>query len=317
MPKVKVLSKRKTVHFLDSFAQEAIEEAKKYFDIVLPGDATHKNWHDAQYLLIRSSRLTADDISRCPNLLAIGKQGVGTDKIDITACAKHGIKVFNTPGVNARAVAELVLTLTTSLAREIRPISLRLAAGETLPKEKCSGLVLYRCTIGIVGMGNIGRTVAKIFQGAFESKVIAYDPYMADNAWRDIEHERTDSLKDLLRHSDVVTLHIPLTAETKDLISHNELALMKPTSIIINTARGGIINERALDKALENRLIWGAGLDCHEEEPPTKKRYEMLWKHPNVLSTPHVGAATAQTQIDTAVAAVHRLRDFIDASNQN
>jgi len=236
---------------------------------------------------------------------------VGIDKIDVVACKERGIKIFNTPGVNARAVSELVLSLVMSLARQVRPISLRLADGEVVRKEECSGLILHKCTIGILGMGNIGRTVARIFQGAFESQVAAYDPYMGSDAWGDIVHRRVGTVEEMLKVADVVTIHVPLTSETKDLISYAEMKLMKRNAMLINTARGGIVNEVDLERALHDGLIWGAGLDCHVQEPPTQERYASLWKNPNIVSLPHVGAATHQTQVETACAAVRRLWEYV------
>jgi phosphoglycerate dehydrogenase-like enzyme len=299
-----------TVYMMDDFHPAAVTRAQELFNIIPLSDPEHRHWKQSQYLLLRSSRLSAKDIAECPNLLAVGKQGVGTDKIDSDACAERGIKICNTPGVNARAVAELVLAMTTAIAREIRPIAVRLAHGEVVPKETCSGLILHKSRIAILGMGNIGRTVAKIFQGAFESSIVAYDPFMPPHVWSDIPHVRAKTVDDVLRNADVVTVHVPLTDSTKGMISYPQFQLMKPNTIVINTARGGIVHEQDLCRALDERLIWGAGLDCHVQEPPTKERYELLWKHPNVLSLPHVGAATAQTQAETAVAAVEHLYEY-------
>lgn len=280
------------------------------FDLVLPNTPECEGWPQAEYLLVKGSKLTAEDIASCPNLRAIGKQGVGTDKIDAAACFSRGIKVLNTPGVNARAVAELVLTLTMSLARQVRSIVVRQETGEVVPKQTCSGLLLHNCTIGIIGMGNIGRTVANIFRGAFDAKIIAYDPLMGEGAWSDIPHKRVKDVASVLSESDVVTLHVPLTPETRDMISYKQMKTMKRSAILINTARGGIVNENDLCRALDEELIWGVGLDCHEQEPPSKDKYELLWSHKNVLSLPHIGAATATTQRDTAMAAVERLYEY-------
>lgn len=300
-----------TVYLLDTFHPTALALATSLFDCIHPGDPRHASWReDARYLLVRGSYVTAEDIASAPKLKAIGKQGVGTDKIDAAACAARGIKILNTPGVNARAVAELVLALTTGLARQIRGISVRIERGEVVKKEQCSGLILHKSTVGVIGMGNIGKTVAKIFKGGYESDIVAYDPYMAEGAWGDLEHKRVRTVKELLEVSDVVTVHVPLTSETKSLIGYEEMKGMKRNALLINTARGGIVDEEALVKALDEQLIWGAGLDCHEQEPPTKERYEMLWRHDNVISLPHVGAATSQTQMETACAAVQRLFDY-------
>jgi phosphoglycerate dehydrogenase-like enzyme len=303
-----------TVYLLDKFHPQATARAEQLFHCIHPSDPEHASWREnAKYLLVRGSYVTADDVAQCQRLRAIGKQGVGIDKIDGAACSAKGVKIFNTPGVNARAVAELAVSLTTGLARQIRPVSVRIDRGEVVRKEDCSGLILHKSTIGVIGMGNIGKTVAKIFKGGYESELVAYDPYAPTNAWEDLPHKRVNNIKDLLAISDVVTVHVPLTPETTGLIGLEQMRGMKKNALLINTARGGIIDEEALVQALDEGLIWGAGLDCHEQEPPTKEKYERLWKHPNVISLPHAGAATAQTQMETALAAVERLHDYIQS----
>jgi phosphoglycerate dehydrogenase-like enzyme len=304
-------SKKPTVYLLDTFHPEAIKYCRKRFNAILPGDAGHENWRqNAEYLLIRSSYLTAEDVAQCPNLKAIGKQGVGIDKIDAKACEERGIKIFNTPGVNARAVAETVLALTMGVAREVPRIVSQQSNGTPVPKETCSGLIIYRKTLGLLGMGNIGEAVARIFRGAFDADIIAYDPFLPADAWSDIPHTRAQTVEEVLRASDVLSLHIPLTPKTRDLITYKEMSTMKPNAIIINAARGGIVNEADLERSLREGLIWGAGLDCHEQEPPTYEKYSALWQQ-RVLSTPHIGAATSQTQMETAVAAAQRLYEYI------
>ncbi|KAJ4354123.1 uncharacterized protein N0V89_005856 [Didymosphaeria variabile] len=305
-------SQKPTVYLLDSFHPEATKYAQDLFDAVLPTDPRHSQWRQkAEYLLIRGSSLTAKDIKSCPNLKALGKQGVGIDKIDAEACKERGIKIFNTPGVNAQAVAETVLALTMSVAREIGRITAIQSRGDVIPKEQCSGLIISHKTIGIVGMGNIGQSVARIFQSGLGCNIVAYDPLLPKDAWSEVPHKRAETLEDLLEASDVVTLHIPLLPQTRNLISYRELSIMRRNAILVNTARGGIINEADLERGLKDNLIWGAGLDCHEQEPPTKDRYGGLWETGRVLSTPHVGAATAQTQMETAMAAIDHLSDYI------
>lgn len=305
-----VADARPTVYVLDKFHPDAITYCQERFRTILPGDKGHSSWRqNAEFLLIRSSYLTAEDVAACPRLRAIGKQGVGIDKIDAKACADRDIRIFNTPGVNAQAVAEIVLALTMSLAREIPQIHARQMQGNLVPKESCSGLIMNKKTIGLLGMGNIGQAVARIFRGAFQAEVIAYDPFMPLNAWSDIPHQRVTTVDEVLKASDVLSVHVPLTPETRNMLSYREMSLMKTTAIVVNAARGGIVNEEDLCRALAEGLIWGAGLDCHEEEPPSKARYEALWSQ-RVVSTPHVGAATAQTQKETAIAAVQRLHEF-------
>ena len=301
-----------TVYLLDTLHPKAIERAQSLFNAILPSDPRHSRWKEkAEYLVIRGSYLTAEDVEACKNLKAIGKQGVGIDKIDGEACRARGIKIFNTPGVNAQAVAETVLTLTMSVAREVGRITALQSAGFSVPKETCSGLIISKKTVGIVGMGNIGRKVAQIFQGGLGCRIVAYDPLLPKDAWEDIAHTRAETLEEVLRASDVVTLHVPLIPQTRGLISYEQFKIMKPTSILINAARGGIVDEADLERALREGLIWGAGLDCHENEPPNKDKYGSLWEIGRVVSTPHVGAATAETQMETAMAAVDRLYDYI------
>ncbi|OAL44826.1 hypothetical protein IQ07DRAFT_663093 [Pyrenochaeta sp. DS3sAY3a] len=284
-----VKSTKPTVYLLDTFHPTAVKHAQSLFNVILPSHPQHSEWREkAEYLLIRGSYLTAEDVAASPNLKAIGKQGVGIDKIDQAACRERGIKIFNTPGVNAQAVAETVLTLAMSVARQVGRITALQTAGEVVPKEKCSGLIISNKKIGIVGMGNIGQKVAKIFSGGLGAEIIAYDPLLPMDAWADIPHTRASTLEEVLQTSDIITLHIPLIPQTRNLIGYPQMQMMKRNAILINTARGGIVNEADLEQALKDELIFGAGLDCHEQEPPTKERYEGLWSTGRVVSTPHI-----------------------------
>ncbi|EHA25881.1 hypothetical protein ASPNIDRAFT_128882 [Aspergillus niger ATCC 1015] len=269
-----------TVYLLDTFPPEAIEHAKTLFNIIQPQDEEFQNWRqDARALLIRSSYLTAEDVASCPNLIAIGKHGVGIDKIDQAACAERGIKILNTPGANARDVAELVIALSLSVARGIRSITTR-QMSKPVPKETCKGLTLYQKTVGIIGMGNIGRTVAEIFRGGFETDIIAYDAYMPDDIWTHIPHARANSIDEVITRADILSIHVPLTNETRDMISYDKICMMKPDAILINAARGGIVNEQDLTRALSEGHLWGAGLDCHEQEPPSFEKYDFSLQNP-------------------------------------
>lgn len=219
-----------------------------------------------------------------------------------------------------------------SVARDIGSIQVRQSRGEVIAKQTCSGLVLTGRRLGLIGMGHIGkyeslersksseyddadvsrsRQVARMFRGAFGSDVVAYDPFLPADAWNDLPHTRVSTPGEVITAADVLSLHVPLTPTTRDMITYKELSSMKPEAILINAARGGIVNENDLCKALDDGLIWGAGLDCHEEEPPTKERYAALWDHPRMISLPHIGAATSQTQAETALAAVERLHAHI------
>ncbi|KAK6842313.1 hypothetical protein PG995_001348 [Apiospora arundinis] len=300
-----------TVYVIDTFHPKAIEHAKSIFNVVLNTDKEFTGWQQkAKVILIRSSYLRADDIAKCPNLIAIGKHGVGIDKIDKEACDARGIKILNTPGANAQAVAEIVVALAMAVARNIPSIYAR-QLSQPVPKETCTGQTLFGKTVGIIGMGNIGRKVAQIMQGGFGANIVAFDPYLPAGAWSDIPHRRVPSYRDLLADADVLTLHVPLTDETRGMISYAELNSMKRTAILVNAARGGIVDEADLQRALEEGLIWGAGLDAHEQEPPTAERYGELWKLPNVVSTPHIGAATDDAQLMSALGAVNNTYNYL------
>ncbi|KAL4898360.1 D-isomer specific 2-hydroxyacid dehydrogenase [Aspergillus ambiguus] len=307
------MADKPTVYLLDTFPPEAIEHAKSLFHLVQPEDEDFHGWRqNARALLVRSSYLTAEDIASCPNLVAIGKHGVGIDKIDQDACAKRGIKILNTPGANARDVAELVVALALSIARGIRSITTRQMT-KPVPKETCKGLTLYQRTVGIIGMGNIGRTVAEIFRGGFEAHIIAYDAYMPENVWEHIPHTRVKSIAEVLAQADILSIHVPLTCDTRNMITYAQIRTMKPDAILINTARGGIVNEEDLTRALSEGYLWGAGLDCHEQEPPSHEKYGVLWDNLNVISTPHIGAATYRAQYASATAAIDNLHRYLSA----
>lgn len=300
-----------TVYILDSWDPQALSHAKTLFNVITPGDDGFSEWRQkATALLIKGSYLTAEDIASCPNLVAIGKHGVGIDKIDQDACSQRGIKICNTPGANARDVAELVLALAMALARDIRSITTRQMA-KPVPKETCNGITLYKKTLGIIGMGNIGRTVAEIFRGAFDADVVAYDVFMPDDAWPHIAHDRVNDVNEVFKRADVLSIHVPLTNETRGMISYKEMRMMKSDAILINAARGGIINEADLEKTLAEGHLWGAGLDCHEQEPPSKENYGALWENLNVISTPHIGAATKRARTVCALAAVDNLYSYL------
>jgi phosphoglycerate dehydrogenase-like enzyme len=301
-----------TMYLLETFPPEAIRHCQSLFRTVLPSDPEVANWHqNADAILVREKTISATDIRNAHKLKAIGKQGTGIDIIDQNACEKLRIPILNTPGVNAQSVAELVLSLTMDVARQLRTISVKQASGTEVRKEHCCGRTLANKTIGIVGMGNIGTAVAQIFRGAFNAAVYACDPFAPAGAWPDLPHTRVQGWEEMLPHVDVLTIHVPLNAQTKGMVGISQLRKMRPDAILINVARGGIVDEDALTEALEQGLIFGAGLDCHVEEPPTLERYHGLWATGRVVSTPHIGATTSETQVLTAMCAIDNVHKFM------
>jgi phosphoglycerate dehydrogenase-like enzyme len=315
-PNVSVSVNLPKLYILSDFHPAAVKHAQTLFDCVLHTDPEAQNWRSNAYaILVKDYYIEEKDLIAAPQLRVIGKQGVGLDKIDVQACEKHNVKICNTPGVNAGAVAEMALCLAFSVARSVPQLVLRQRVhGESIRKETISGLLLSKKTLGVIGMGNIGQAVARMFSGGLQARIVAYDPYWPEqsDAWTSIPHKRVHALEELLKMSDIVTLHVPLTAATKDMISYKQLSQMKQTAILLNTARGGIVNEEDLAQALEEGLIWGAGFDCHAVEPPPLAKYERLWSCPNFVGTPHVAAAVDETQIATINAATDGVWNFLN-----
>jgi len=278
-------------------------------DGVLHDNPARDEWpQKAVGLLIRwDTYLGEAEFAKAAKLKVVVKQGVGVDNIDLQAAKRHGVQVYNTPGVNSEAVAELSLTLALALARLVSVMDRAIRRGEKLNRSQWFSKSLYQKTVGLVGMGNIGYELAKKWRSAMDAHLIAFDPYFPSNGWPDIPHTRVQTLQELLKSSDVVTIQVPLNKETRGLLGAKELALMKDQSILINTARGGIIDESALLEALKAKRFWGVGLDALNVEPPTLDVYKEFLREENVLMTPHVGGDTFETQIRSGVAAVDTL----------
>lgn len=301
----------KTVFVLDPYHDDAIKllQSTPGIETVFPNDPRKAEWHSqAHGVILRSETcLTAQDFETASQLQVVVKQGVGVDNIDLDAAKAAGVQVHNTPALNAEAVAELTLALAFSLSRRVSEIDRRIRHGETINRSKTLGLSLFKKTVGVIGMGNIGREAAKKWTGACNCRIVSYDPIAPVDAWQDISHKRTSTLDELLQQSDVVTLHVPLLPTTKLMIGARELKLMKDNAILINAARGGLVDERALLTELQNGHLWGAVLDAMETEPPTLETYRDLLKCDNVILTPHIGASTRENQSNSGLAVVKTL----------
>ena len=294
------------VYVLDSFYPTGVEFAAQRAELVLWDDPRVKNWHeDADGIMVRMTRIGADDIARTKKLRVIAKQGVGVDTIDVAAAKARGITVCRTPGVNKEAVAELALALALSVTRRVTEFDRMIRSGGAVERSDFLGLESWQKTVGVVGMGNVGTLVARKWCGAFDAKIVAFDPYVAAGTWPDIPHRRVSSLAELLRQADVLSLHLPLTAESRGMIDAAALALMKPTAIVINTSRGGIVDERALHDAIVAGKLFGAGLDVFELEPPTADH--PLMRLPTVAATPHAGGGTYETQARSSLMTAEQL----------
>ena len=266
----------------DKFGEDLPDKLTKYGEVVSEDMSRLK---DAEVLCVRSkTKPNKEFIDSAPNLKLIIRGGVGIDNIDSAYCKEKGILVRNTPSASAIAVAELVIAQMLTVQRRLVEAHTTTNAGQW-EKKNLKGAEIYRKTLGLIGAGRIATEVAKRAK-AFEMKVIAYDPYIT-------EHEIAEmvTLEEVLKGADFLSLHIPFTDETADLINKETLSLMKSSAVIINTARGKVINEDDLAEALKNGTIRYAAIDVYRQEPPQGSPLIGL---DNVLLTPHLGASTGE-----------------------
>jgi D-3-phosphoglycerate dehydrogenase len=250
---------------------------------------------DYEGLVVRSqTTVTAAIIEAGKKLIIIGRAGVGVDNIDIEAATRRGIVVVNAPTGNTISAAEHAIALMLSLARHIPNACLALRSCKW-ERSKFTGTEVRGKTIGIIGLGNVGSAVARRARG-LEMKILGYDPYVSQERARNLQVEIA-TLDQIYKEADFISLHIPLNAQTKEMIGAKELAMMKPTVRIINTARGGLINEEALANALKDKQITGAAIDVFPQEPCTSSP---LFGLENAIVTPHMGASTAEAQVTAA-----------------
>jgi D-3-phosphoglycerate dehydrogenase len=246
----------------------------------------------ADALIIRLTKVTAGMLSEAPKLKVIGRHGVGIDNVDVQAATARRIPVVFTPSAltMVNAVAEHAVQLMLALARQAVAADQMVRAGRFGERSSLLGLELYQKTLGIIGLGAIGRRVAEICQKGLGMRIIAYDPYLKELPAQ-MEITLAPSLPELLEQADVVTLHLPATTTTTHLLGAEALARMKPSALLINTARGGIVDTVALAQALHGGRLLGAALDVFEEEPPSPDH--PLLTAPRTLFSPHVASMTS------------------------
>ena len=262
---------------------------------------------DVEGLVIRSAtKVTAEVLEKASSLKVIGRAGIGVDNVDVAAATSRGIVVVNTPEGNNITTAEHAIALIVSLARHIPHATASMKAGKW-EKKKFQGTEIYNRILGVIGAGNIGRIVVARAQ-ALGMRVIVADPFLtSENAAR-MDVERVE-LDELLRRSDIITVHVPKNKETLGLLNAAAFEQMRDGVMVVNAARGGIIDETALLGALESGKVAGAALDVFVEEPPPADH--PLVAHPKVICTPHLGASTDQAQINVSVAVAEQVRDYL------
>lgn len=295
------------IHVNDPLSERAMEllRSKSILNVSsehLPKGKLLEIMPEVNVLVVRSAtKVTADIIEAGRKLKIIARAGVGLDNIDVKKAREKGIKVLNTPGASAVSVAELTLGLILNCVRHIARGTMDLKEGKWTKKD-LKGNEIFGKTLGIIGFGNIGKEVAKRAL-CFGMKVLAYDPYVNRT---DLQVEIVD-LDTLLRESDIVTLHVPLTEETKHIINEESISKMKDGVVVINVSRGGIVDEKALYNGLVNGKIKAAGFDVFEVEPPFDDLRKKLLSLPNVVATPHVGASTVEGQERVGIEIVKKI----------
>jgi D-3-phosphoglycerate dehydrogenase len=283
----------------DSIAEEGIQFLRSNAHVDIKTELAPEQLKaiigDYDALIVRSqTQVRADIIESGKKLKVIGRAGVGTDNIDVDTATKKGIVVVNAPTGNTVAAAEHTIALMLALARNVPQANSYLKSGKW-QREAMIGTELRNKTLGIIGLGNVGSEVAKRVQ-AFEMRVIAHDPFVSKEYAGNLKVDMV-SLDKLLREADFISLHVPLTAATKNLISSKELAKLKTTARVINCARGGLIDEEAIVKAIKAGKIAGAAFDVFDKEPITDSA---LFTEEKIIVTPHLGASTIEAQTSIA-----------------
>lgn len=257
--------------------------------------------------IVGLDKIDENILSKTPKLKAISKYGVGLDNIDFNACKKYNIEVLHTQGVNKRSVSELTLGCILSLLRNIYVSSNLLKSNIW---EKNGGVQLSNKTIGIIGVGNIGKDLIELLK-PFNCKVLVNDIINQDVYYKDNNLIKS-SKEEIFRDADIITIHTPLNESTKYMIDKKSLNLMKPNAIVINTARGGIINQEDLKWALKNNIIAGAAIDAYEIEPPEDLEFLSL---PNLINTPHIGGNAIEAVNAMGESAIENILNWIKNGN--
>jgi D-3-phosphoglycerate dehydrogenase len=283
----------------DPIAEEGIQVLRSYAQVDIKTKLELEQLKaiigDYDALIVRSqTQVGAEVIESGKKLKVIGRAGVGTDNIDVDAATRNGIVVVNAPTGNIVAAAEHTIALMLAMARNVPQANSQLKSGKW-QREEFVGTEIRNKTLGIIGLGNVGSEVAKRVQ-SFEMRVIAHDPFVSKDYAHNLKVDLV-SLDQLLREADFITLHVPLTATTEKLIGGKELAKLKPTTRIINCARGGLIDEEAMVKAIKAGKIAGAAFDVFDHEPITDSP---LFKEDKIIVTPHLGASTIEAQTSVA-----------------
>ncbi|MFW9809845.1 MAG: hydroxyacid dehydrogenase [Candidatus Thorarchaeota archaeon] len=281
----------------DTIAESAVAEIKAAgHEVIVRNKETDGPIEDQikgfDCVVVRSAtKITREVIDAADKLKLVVRAGVGLDNVDSEAAKEKGIEVQNTPEAPTVSVAEMVFSMMFAMARNITQADSSMK-DERWEKKKLTGTELWNKTLGVIGFGRIGYEVARRAK-AFDMNILAYDVIDIEKICAEVGTKKTD-FEDLVKNSDYITVHVPLVPQTKGMIGEKEFAMMKKTAFLVNTARGGVVDERALLKALNEGAIAGAALDVFENEPPLD--WELV-KHPRLVATPHLASSTEEAQI--------------------
>lgn len=298
--------------FMDEIA---VDDLRRRFDLSYAPDLADRQAEipgllsGCAALIVRNrTRVTADLLAAAPNLRCVGRLGVGLDNIDVAACEARRIAVFPATGANDLSVAEYVVATAMLLLRGAYGVTERIVAGEW-PRQACAGREIAGHVLGLVGFGAIARRTADLARG-LGLHVIAHDPLLApdDPAWARAAPRDLDAL---LAEADVVSLHVPLTAETRNLIDAGRLAAMRPDAILINAARGGVVDEAAVAAALRAGRLGGAALDVFVSEPLDASAWEVFAGAPNLILTPHIAGVTEESNARVSALIARRVAEHL------
>lgn len=307
------MSQRKKVLITQPIHESGIALLKPYFEVRVAPDASPdtllREARDVHGILARTAPITRELIYEARTLEVIARHGVGVDNIDIAAATERKIPVAYTPNANALSVAEHVLAMMASLAKLLPEYDQAIRTGNFEIRNSYRAIDLAGKTLGIVGMGRIGAILARKAALGFEMKVLGFDPFLDPARIEALGAKPMQSLDEILRESDFLSLHVPLTPETRGLIGERELGLMRPSAYLINAARGGVVDETALYNCLKARGIAGAALDVFAQEPVPVDNPLLTLK--NVIVTPHSAALTAECVIRMATGAAQAIIDAL------
>ena len=297
----------KKIHVFDLIHPRAVSLLREQAEMVGWEDPAVTDVSDADAILVRTSKVPREMMEKSRKLQVIAKHGVGTDNIDLVAAKERGVMVVFTPEANMQSVAELVFGLLLAVARQVTEGDRALRAGalQTMAPRNLSGLELSGRTLGLLGLGRIGQRVSAIGKSAFNMRVVGYDPYLPDSEFTRLGIDKAMNLQTLLSLADFVSISMPRTPETENIINETSLAMCKPNAILVNTSRGGLVDEEALFHALQKGQIRGAASDVFATEPPAKDT--PLLGLPNFIGTPHIGAATEESLIRMGETAVQEI----------